>query len=139
MKPLEYCLDRILEELEENWVNENTRPPLNRTELFIEFEMTKRHDEHFMQLIDILKEKKLVEIKDNPPRTPDNYQTETLITVLGTHLLSQGGFQAEKVEEKRESQRRIDTDARLSIGTILLAIGTFLLVAFEALKWFSGE
>jgi hypothetical protein len=62
-----------------------------------------------------------------------------ILTVEGELFISLDGYKGLSERTSQENLRRVRNDMLLSYGTVLLAIGTFLLVAIEFLKWISGD
>jgi len=59
-----------------------------------------------------------------------------IITIKGRRF---DGYVKQKADKDAEIKRRLDFDDRLSYGTLILAIGTLLLLLVEVLKWYSGD
>ena len=145
MKPIEYCLDVILTQLEANWLFEK-RPKLNRVELLNKFELPNR-DEYFKGLIDKLVEEGYVELLDDHFDDADYYKARSIITVTGYYFIKDGGYTKKKenliyentqlgklASVQNRNQRRLVILTRWIAGGTVVAGMYYLL---EVLKHFN--
>src|SRR3977135_290263 len=96
MKPIEYCLDKVLQELKKSW-DEHSRPPLNSTNLLQEFEVPQERHEFFKGIINKLVDDGnadfLDEIKDQKAASLETYEQRTIITASGYYCIKvHGGY-----------------------------------------------
>jgi hypothetical protein len=92
MKPIEYCLDEILNKLDAYWVDSNNRKFLEGEKMLIDFEMPNRH-EFFKSLIDDLIMDGNAVFKDGKKNNDlSHYEQDVLITVRGWYLRANGGY-----------------------------------------------
>lgn len=133
MKPIEYCLDRILMELEKNWTKE-PREFLKAEEMLNEFELPIKH-EFFIGFIDKLIKDGYVKFKSerNPNKSEIDYcQQETLITIDGYYFLKEHkGYTQKKINDVYENTQvgKIQSNQKvhrywMTGLTIILAVGT---------------
>ncbi len=148
MKSIDECLDIILAELVKNWDKPNNeRHHLNAEYLLNRFDLPSSMQKHefFKRLIDKLIKENYAEFIQNESthykNSIEHYQENTVITIEGYHFISEpgGGYKNKSIHEKNDRVLRGSRDKRLSNGTVYLAIGTFLIVAWELLKFFYYE
>lgn len=148
MKPIEYCLDKILNQLVENR-EKDPRAYLKADELLKDFEL-KEH-EYFKGMIMKLENEKYLQFKDinaadvNYSTAMEVFTEKTLITVQGYYFIkNQNGYTGlitksrelfeaqEKLRKEQENQRKLQADMgermekiqkRNLVLTVILAVG----------------
>ncbi len=140
MEQIDYCLDRILQELRKNW-NDSSRPPLKAEELLREFKAPEGRHEFFKGLIEKLHKDGFIRFL-NPYSTMetemDYYQRETILSVEGYYLIENGGYRQKSINtnQERERIRVLETYPNiLNRRTLWVVYGTFFLGFVELLKW----
>lgn len=145
MYTIEQSLDGILLKLKENWNNSGGRKFLVCEDVLTEFGFPPDYRKHefFIRLIDKLVNDGYAEVIDLLPLQVATkitlYQQNTIITVEGFYFINAGGYVAKARRDETSRELRDSRDKRLSNGTVWLAVGTFLIVAWELLKTFVFE
>ncbi|MCK5401931.1 MAG: hypothetical protein KAJ28_09890 [Flavobacteriaceae bacterium] len=128
MESIECCLDKILENLDDNW-KKPKRLPLDGEEFLKEIEYPNR-PEYFMELIDILKDDgyvKLVQSRDGYNNDFKWYEHSAIITVKGILFLNKGGYQQKIIEDNAYKKRLEAMEKRMGKATLWIAIATVIL------------
>ena len=138
MKSIEYCLDRVLQELNKSWDNPN-RPPLDSESLLREFEVPLGRHEFFKGLMRMLIEDKyaypiVLYNSGNPAFSElDHFTKRVMLTPLGFYFIEQGGYAQRKINRDAENIRlgKIERGQRdfrrtQNVLLILVALGTLM-------------
>lgn len=144
MKTIEECLDIILRQLLANWSKPNNeRDNLNAADLLKEFNLPDVMQKHefFKRLIHRLIKDGYVETTGilYPEADIPYYENLPIITIEGFYFINDEGYFKKKEVNENALILKDDRDRRLSNGTAWLAVGTFLIVAWEIVKTFFLE
>jgi hypothetical protein len=152
-KPIEYCLDEILKQLEINY-GMNPRPSLDSKALLKQFDVPQERHEFFKGLINILIDDGYVdfldEIKDRKAASLLTYQERPILLPRGFYLLQANGYTQQTKDRltmlkdqndrnqrtERNEERLVRWTKNLFYGTIAAAI---VLVTWEMIKTFCIE
>lgn len=150
MKPIEYCLDRILDELKISW-EDAARPPLKAEQLLTEFEAPAGRHEFFKSIILKLVNDGYAYFMHDPIPTMNDpldwFTKRTMLTAEGLYLISEGGYQKRKINRDAENTRldKIERGQRdfrrtQNVLLILVALGTLIAALYYCvdLYWHHG-
>lgn len=140
MKPIEYCLDRILEELQKSWELKD-RPPLDAASLLREFEVSQERHEFFKSLINKLIKDGNADFLDDVPSyrnaSLETYKTRTMLTAEGYYLIAEyGGYRKKKKVDNRRHSIEYIIKWLLVFGAISLSIIELVDLSLKY-HWFS--
>ena len=142
MQPIEFYLDEILKLLNKD----RDLPVANRSNLnpdFIIREVFKTHSdryEDFYEVMEILETDGFIKrLNDNLHIAMIDKYRDCLITMKGSLFIGHDGYTQKFNDEKNDRVLKDSRDKRLSNGTVWLAVGTFLIVAWELVKTFVFE
>jgi hypothetical protein len=153
MKPLNECLDILLQRLADNWDNYgNDRKHLSCEEMMTLFEFTPQYRKHefFEGLIDKLIEDKNAEfIDENQRKEKDKitfYQQNTIITVRGWFFIDNGGYTQQKINQDSEKNRlqnietsQLSLSRKLNVLTAIIAGGTVVAAVYYFLDIYDNH
>lgn len=144
MKPIEYCLDRVLIELKRSWEN-TARPPLDSEQLLTEFEVPLGRHEFFKSIV-----LKLVNdgyahflVREIPTVTDplDWFTKRVMLTADGLYFISAGAYQQKKISRDAQNTRldAVEAYQRAQARTLTrltgwIAGGTIALALIELIK-----
>lgn len=121
MQPLEFCLDRILEELKKSWDNPD-RPKLCATDLLKEFGIPQDRHELFRSLINKMIDDGYVDfidkVEDRKSASLITYEERTMLTAVGYYFIaSKNGYKAKEKQAKAKDKLATDlNDSNLKTG-----------------------
>lgn len=133
MKPIDYCLDKILLQLYENRLTPENRKSFDVDKILQELELS-THEE-FKSLVDILVADKYALFLDGYKDVLEHYKNKTVITVKGTYFYEQGGYLGEKNRKTSKKNRIQKQDEQIRLLTLFLAIGSIGVLIIEAVKF----
>lgn len=152
MKPIEYCLDTVLQQLADNYADKD-RPALNSKELLDDFEVPQGRDEFFKGLLNILIDDCYADfldyVTDRKQQSIDIYRTRVIILPKGFYFLRDGGYSQKETDRlanlhliderfertERNQERIVDWTRLLTKWTRLAAIGALGILVLTVIDY----
>lgn len=129
MKPIDYCCDRVLEELKKSWDSEkNIALPFDS--LLKEFEVPRQRHEFFKSLIKKMEKDGFVYMMDKYDENTDisQFASRSWLTAEGYYFIEHGGYTNLTQKKQREKMLQLLAIWVAAIGTGLA--GLYALIQF---------